>query len=117
ARQLRDPRARAMLKELVACALDSSTMITDPDATQWRGELGLCQDWHSAPPSQQCQEIVTACVTARVNALKESIPISLRSESAPLSSPRPRVRTDVRFRQGRPGDDPAEGLLIGSFSR
>jgi MYXO-CTERM domain-containing protein len=115
ARQLRDPNARAMMRELVSCALNRSTRL-EAGGMVFSGELGLCQAWHDAPPTVACQELVTACIAARVNALRESIPISLRGESLPLFGPSPWVPTVPTFREGIPGTDPSKGRLIESFS-
>lgn len=122
-RQLRDPKAKAMMEEVVECALDSKTEVTARDREgneigRWRGEMGLCQVWHtdSLNKSEECQELVTACVMARVNALGKSIPLSLRSEPPFLSPLRDRVPTETRFRESPQGENPSEGWPIPSFS-
>lgn len=122
ARQLRDPKAMAMMEELVECALDQETTVTARDREgnqigQWRGDMGLCQRWHKdgLNKSEECQEIVTACVMARVNALGKSIPLSLRSKPDILPL-RDQVATEMHFREGPPAEDPSEGWLIPSFS-
>lgn len=135
-RQLHDPRTMAMMKELVKCALDTSTTVistvisvdeqrhTEQRYTmELRGELGLCQkpttdvgDWSLDPPTEACQELVTACLMARVNALGKSIPLSLRSQRSVLSLLSHRVHTETRFRESPMGEDPSEGTPIDSFS-
>jgi hypothetical protein len=119
-RQLRDPLARAVMTDVVRCALDASTALTyQPDGAAlqtWRGELGLCTAWHDGPPTPACREIVTACVLARVNALHESIPISLRSTVPPLAMPAAHVAGDTRYRESPIGEDPSDGFTIASFA-
>lgn len=120
-RQLHDPKAKAVMKELLACALDRSTELHHPGEGRqapetWRGELGLCQSWHHGAPDEACQELVTACLMARVNAQGMSIPLLLRGEPPSLSARRERVRTETRFRESPPGEHLSEGWPIGSFS-
>lgn len=130
ARQMLDPHAQAMLTEIVACALNSGTVVSyaDPDrGIHWagKGELGLCPAWPGGDAGdaqrQSCQELVSACVMARVNAMNQSIPISLRSDpgrvpgASPLAALDPRVPLDVRFREGMPNTDPAVGAPIEGF--
>jgi hypothetical protein len=119
ARQLLDPNARAVLHEIIRCALPSSERIDYKDASgtpfSVPGELGLCKTSDPDLASTECQEFVTACVAARVNALHKSIPISLRSVLAPLDSPASKVSTIKVFRESVPDSDPARGILIGSF--
>src|SRR5207248_2053502 len=87
AHQLLDPDARAMLHEIIRCALPASDEIgyTNANGTSFavRGELGLCKTSDPDLALPECQEFVTACVAARVNALHKSIPISLRSVLPP----------------------------------
>lgn len=129
ARQMRDPHARAMLAEVVKCALNSGTVVSYKDPERdivWsaQGELGLCPAWPGKDPAQRqsCQELVSACVMARVNAMKRSIPISLRSDpgrvpvSSPLAALDTRIPVDTGFREGMPNLDPAEGPLIDGFA-
>ena len=107
ARQLHDAGARAMAAEVIKCALNNDTTLSyvdpfDPTvAPSWKGELGLCQEWHEQAPTQACLELVTACVMARVNALGMSIPLWLRG----YSSERPgngAVPTVKEFRESPP---------------
>lgn len=122
ARQLLDPDARAMLEEIIRCALPAADQIGYTNASgasfAVRGELGLCKASDPDLASPECQEFVTACVAARVNALHKSIPISLRSKLAPLAPPATtalKVRTLTQFRERVPGTDPARGIPIGTF--
>jgi hypothetical protein len=121
-RALRSPDGRAVMEELIECALDSTTTVTAKDpsgnAIQWQGEVGLCQEWHTRPLKQslKCQELVTACVMARVNAAGASIPLSMRSEAPILSPLREEVLTERRFRESPRDENPKEGWPIRSFS-
>jgi hypothetical protein len=136
-RQLHDPMARAVMKELVKCALDRWTVVTYVDSLdvdphdgpikhQWRGELGLCQhdqttagNWSKDKPTKQCQQLSTACLLARENVRGKAIPISFRGQP-PVLSPRDEVRTETTFREGPAGEitlqGSSEGTPIGSFS-
>ena len=58
---------------------------------------------------------MTACVASRVNALGKAIPISLRAEAG-LPAPQPAVSTERRYRESADGEDPSEGVLVGSFT-
>jgi hypothetical protein len=127
ARQLHDPHGRAAMAELVSCALDDSTYLTyvDPltSAThRFTGELGLCHrdnevgDWSRNPPTRACQELVTACMAARVNAVGESVPLSLRGGSMTNFTLLPAVPQEKRFREPSQPRDPVIGALIGSFN-
>jgi hypothetical protein len=128
ARQMRDPNARAMLAEMVACALNPGIVVShdEPDrGIHWsaQGELGLCPAWPGEGDAQRsCQELVSASIMARVNAMGRSIPISLRSDpgrvlvSSPLASLDTRISTRVTFREGMRNMDPAVGPLIDGFA-
>lgn len=125
--QLNDVRGRAVMHEMVKCALAPSRSLTYTDAAgasfTWQGELGLCQragtdvgDWSVAPPTVACQEVVTACLMARVNANAKSVPISLRGEPAEMFPHRPVVATENTMRERRDfEEDPTEGTPIDSF--
>jgi hypothetical protein len=120
--QLGDPKALAVMQELVECALTPQTAVTakDPGGNvigAWHGELGLCQRWHTSglKESEECQELVTACLMSRVNGLRKSVPLSLRGEPRALFPLRDQVLTDVRYRESPDGHDPSEGTPIASF--
>src|SRR5262249_2632653 len=129
ARQIRDPHAQAMLTEMVACALNPGTVVSYDDPVRgihWsgKGELGLCPAWPGRDARRQsCQELVSACIMARVNAMDRSIPISLRSDpgrvpgSSPLASLNTGIAVSLRFREGMQNRDPAVGSLIQGFLR
>lgn len=120
--QLQDPGARAMLAEIIKCALPLTTTV-NYDNHQWQGELGLCKakggpgTWDTTNgPNKECQQLVTACLAARVNALDRSIPISLQGEPSALFPPRNPVSTEKTFRESPPGQDPSGGTPIDSFT-
>jgi len=126
--QLKDPRAKAMLTEIVKCVVPQGTVVTYA-GSKWQGELGLCAldpaatnqssgppAWGLGGPNPACQQIITACVMARVNALHRAIPLRLEGEPSTLFPPRGPVSTETHFRESDPGQDPAEGIPIGSFS-
>jgi hypothetical protein len=87
--QLCDPYARQVMKRVVECALGDGTngvpaqSVTwlDYESGQtatWHGSLGLCPDWHTAPPDAGCLERVSACVLARLNEQGKAVSISIR---------------------------------------
>lgn len=80
--QLHDPYARTLMRYIVSCALASGDTVTltaaDLPSITWSGELGLCPAWSAGPASTDCQERVSACVAARVNAFGQQVSISLR---------------------------------------
>jgi hypothetical protein len=51
----------------------------------YEGALGLAPQWATGSCNQACQEWVSACVLARVNAYGEPIQISLRGDNRALS--------------------------------
>jgi hypothetical protein len=84
---LQDPQtsaaAREFLSYVVSCALGPNTTIQlplDDTLVDFPGGLGLAPDWGQANAScdRRCQEIVSACVMARVNAQGHHIPLSMR---------------------------------------
>ncbi len=86
-RQLEDPEAREVMHYIVDCALPASSTIHwesvfYPFATEsFAGGLGLCAAWEGGAPDEQCQELVSACVLARVNAF--GIKVALRLDGEP----------------------------------
>jgi hypothetical protein len=96
---LHDPRARAALGYLVACALPSTAQVqfTDPLPPTseeapgaprnfvWNGELGLAPGWQYGTPGAADQQMVSGCLLSRVNGYGVHVPISLRGH--PASAP------------------------------
>ncbi|HKA90031.1 MAG TPA: hypothetical protein VKE22_20365 [Haliangiales bacterium] len=74
--QLADPLARIALRYVVSCALKPGQRITVFDTRPspvygpetYEGQLGICPAWLSGLPDKECQEQVSACLAARVNA-------------------------------------------------
>lgn len=122
AAQLADPGAMAVMEELVRCALGPGDQVTARDTASvplatWRGEMGLCRSWSGSGlrGQQECQELLTACVMARVNAIGKSIPISMRGQPSALFPLRSRVVTETRLRESAAKGDPVHGDRISSF--
>jgi len=85
--QLNNADTRVFLKYLASCALspeDPAIEFTDINGKphSFPGGLGLCSAWAYGAPDQECQEIVSACLYARNNALGKSKMISPRGETA-----------------------------------
>ena len=85
ARQLHDSRARSMLRYLYSCAAPQGSKLTISDPFthlqyQFWGGLGLCPSWvqERGSASQECQELVSACILARSNLFGVSVPMSLK---------------------------------------
>jgi hypothetical protein len=73
--QLEDPNARVFLKYLAECALPAGPEYTisytslSGKSASFPGKFGLCGDeWYDGNPSDECKELVTACILARNNA-------------------------------------------------
>jgi hypothetical protein len=86
--QLRYSPTREMMSYLVSCALAPGQSITYTDTatgttySPWEGQLGLCPAWNTGPASATCQELVSACLLARVNALGFKVELSMRGRGA-----------------------------------
>ncbi len=124
--QLNERRGRAVMEEIIKCALAPARQLTYTEAagttSVWQGELGLCQhpetevgDWGATAPTPLCQELITACVMARVNALGMAVPLALRGAPVEVFPPRPVVATERTWRERAGSEDPAEGTLLESF--
>lgn len=121
---LGDPNARAVMTELVRCALKPTTtfVYTSSNGTQtsFTGEVGLCSDashsggdWSVGVPSETCQQLVTGCVLSRVNAFGQSVPISIQGDNS-VPPPASSVTTEKTYRAPTTSD-PAIGQTIASF--
>jgi hypothetical protein len=89
---LYDPAARIVMKYLVSCALQSTQQVqwwehTTGKTYTWRGDMGLCPQWGSGAPSQECLERVSSCVLARNNPLGVRVRISLRGQVNATTAP------------------------------
>jgi hypothetical protein len=121
-RQLTDDRARAVMHDLVSCALDSSTTLTYKDrfsgtSYTWKGFLGLCPNWSTGKPSEECLQRVSACLFARVNGLHRHVPVLLGSHDFGPSRDKLKVEVEKAFPKGDPNDELSKGTLIESFSQ
>lgn len=75
----KDPYSHEFMQYLVSCALEENDSVTWASGNMsWGGSLGLCPAWKTGAPSEECQELVSACLLARTNAYGQSVPISLR---------------------------------------
>lgn len=87
--QLRYPPTREMMSYLASCALSPGQSISYNDTNTgasygpWEGQLGLCPAWYTGPASATCQELVSACLLARVNAFGIKVDLSMRGRGAP----------------------------------
>jgi hypothetical protein len=86
--QLRHQDTREMMSYLVSCALSPGQTVSYTETATgttygpWEGKLGLCPAWYTGSASLQCQETVSACLLARVNAFGFKIPLSIRGQGA-----------------------------------
>lgn len=83
----RDPAARAVLQDIVECALQPGQTVqwTHPDSNgpfTFEGQAGLCPEWATGTPSARCLGYVSACLLARNNALGAHVDITMRGEDA-----------------------------------
>ena len=125
--QLRDSNARAVMEDLVECALAPGSELRYEDPSHrvhvWSGQLGLCQrpgvagigNWGRDKPTETCLELVTACLMARVNELHKAIPISLHGKPAALFPSGNAVAAESMFRESPPTENPSEGTPIPGF--
>jgi hypothetical protein len=75
-----------LLKYIYSCAMPAgvSTSISgvagQPGGTvTLQGQLGLASAWATGPCQDQCRQLVSACVLARVNAFGQPVEISMRA--------------------------------------
>lgn len=124
--QLLDPKAVAVMKDIVACALPQRVDIKFkalPNET-FSGELGLCvdnDDWRSTKLTKRCRQLVSACLFARVNALHRRVPISFHlpgnmASGEPVLT-RPRLAVERSYRESPSTALLNEGTPIYSFSQ
>jgi hypothetical protein len=83
--QLRDVDAQHFMSYLVSCALKEGQGITwrEPltqTVRRWDGKVGLCPEWETGAPSQECKNRVSACLLARNNASGRRVELSMRGE-------------------------------------
>lgn len=85
--QLRDTDAQSFMSYLVGCALPAGHTVLWKDpltlaVRSWEGKAGLCPQWETGAPSQECKNRVSACLLARNNALGRRVELSMRGEDA-----------------------------------
>jgi hypothetical protein len=98
-----DPMSRAILPFIARCALPRTTRFSvqvGGSAIAVSGELGLAPDWGQSAGScaEQCQQVVSACIIAKVNHQDNTVKISLRGAGLTAS--------------GSPGDPNSEAALF-----
>lgn len=88
--QLSDPtgRTQEFFHYLVTCALEPGQRVEYKDEIHggtfdatYDGQLGLCPDWHTDKPTDQCREVVSSCLLARQNAFGVSVALSMRGHA------------------------------------
>jgi hypothetical protein len=87
--QLSDDLTQEFMHYLVGCALKPGQVVKYKDTllggiydNHWEGELGLCTKWATDKASDECQQVVSACLLARVNAFGVTKPLSMRGHDA-----------------------------------
>jgi hypothetical protein len=98
-----DPMSRAILPFIARCALPRSTRFSvqaGGSAIAVSGELGLAPRWGQSAGScgERCQQVVSACLMAKVNHQHNTVNISLRGAGLTAS--------------GDPGDADSEVALF-----
>lgn len=100
---------QSLLGYIVSCALDRTAEVSfrvDAEGSRkvWNGHLGLCGatspfgNWALGAPSQDCLELVSSCVLARVNARQQKVLISMRGAPDCLFPLQPRVPVQEAYR-------------------
>ena len=118
--EIADGNALQLMSYVVSCALAPGHGLQPPAGVQakspkgevldgWLGELGLCADWETKPPSAACLQIVSSCVIARVNAHDRRVIISMRGTPAALYPAQPQVPVETALREN-------DGTPIASFT-
>jgi hypothetical protein len=87
-----DPLARMFMRYVVSCALPAAESIVFPglagqDDLVFTGGLGVAPEWGTdgSACDTACQEWVSSCVIARVNALGQHVPLSIRGDNPGLA--------------------------------
>lgn len=125
--RLGDEDTRGLLQYIISCALNPDSVVDLPPGSAtappggatgkylppWPGEVGLCSEWASGPPSPECQEKVTACVLARVNKFGKRVVISVRGD-APELSLSDRVPVEEYYREDSANKIPSLNPCTGS---
>jgi hypothetical protein len=83
--QLNDSLTQSFMGYLVSCALEPGQVVEyyEPGwENKWEGAMGLCPEWNVGPASQECQELVSSCLLARVNAMGHAVELSFRGHDS-----------------------------------
>jgi hypothetical protein len=99
------PDVAKLLAKIVSCALPDQAHLARVGNESLKGHVGLCPQWGTANLDQalrkKCQEVVSACVLALVNAVGEHVVLSLRGKNAKgaiLQKPRLGVPIQKQYR-------------------
>ena len=107
--QLSDELTQEFMHYLVGCALKPGQVVKYEDKllggtydNMWEGDIGLCPRWETDKPTEECKQVVSACLLARVNAFDLTVQLSLRGHDGdgnpiPLG---PTEQTDFPWREG-----------------
>ncbi|XXX71991.1 hypothetical protein WMF30_30525 [Sorangium sp. So ce134] len=100
--QLRHEPTREVMRYLASCALEQGQRVSYTDTSTgeehtFPGEIGICPKWATGPIGLKCQQLVSACMLARVNAEGRHVALSMRGQAFPehrpeLLTPAPSVR-------------------------
>jgi hypothetical protein len=86
--QLHDSLTKEFFTYMVGCALEPGQVVYYKDTLaggtvhKFKGDLGLCPAWGKDKPSQECLEVVSACLLARNNAFGIEVQLSMRGHDA-----------------------------------
>ncbi len=83
--QLNDSLTQTFMSYLVTCALEPGQVVEyyEPGwENKWEGAMGLCPEWNYGPASDECQEVVSSCLLARVNAFGHAVRLSFHGHDA-----------------------------------
>lgn len=116
AEQLFDADARHFMDYLVGCALNEGESITWKESVtgtsgKWEGKIGLCPEWRTEAPSEECLRRVSACIVARNNAFGVRVELSLRGEDA-----RAPEKFDLEVKTRPVEYEPGTSLRVASFA-
>lgn len=95
------PYTQELLSYVISCALGPCDVVQTPQG-ELHGEVGLCPQWATGAPSEECRQVVSACVIARTNAWDKKVIISLRGHPALGLLDKVPVETEIRNRGGQP---------------
>ena len=99
---------RRFFRYLVSCALPAGRDLTFSwtdaggvaHAETASGQFNLAPTWETGKVDVAGQELVSACLFARTNALGRSVPISMRGDDSRALAVSPEERTDFHYGEG-----------------